>query len=711
MINAKREPNRLANEKSPYLLQHAHNPVNWYPWCDEAFEKAKADNKPIFLSIGYSTCHWCHVMERESFEDEEIAAYLNEHYISIKVDREERPDVDHIYMTACQAMTGHGGWPLSVFMTPDKKPFYIGTYFPPATKWGRPGFIDVIKQLQDKWETEQEQLIKASEQMVKSVQPRFTAFESGKVEERIISRAYKQFAADFDEMFGGFGGAPKFPTPHNLMFLLRYWKATGKEDALNMVEKTLDSMYRGGIYDHIGFGFARYSTDQQWLVPHFEKMLYDNALLAYTYLEAYQATERDHFRKVAEEIFTYILRDMTDDAGGFYSAEDADSEGEEGKYYVWMPKLVHDILDFEEAELFCKAYDISECANFENTNIPNLINASYVRLAHEYGIEQAELFERLERSRQKLFEAREKRIKPHKDDKILTSWNGLMIAAFAKGAQVLKRPIYQEAAAKAIDFIMSNLRREDGRLLARYRDGEAKYLAYVDDYAFLIWGLVEQYEATFDAKYLAWALELQEQMHELFWDKQDGGYYFYGTDGEQLLTRPKEIYDGAIPSGNSVAAYNLIRLAKMTGRQDIEQQAEAIMQAFAGTISEYPRAYSYFLIAMQFALGGSREIVIVGKPEDIQTLNMLDTIRSSFLPDAVVVFCSEEEGDLRTAKLEEIAPLIKDKSAVGGKATAYICQNSSCQAPVTDIEAVKQLLSSDKLTSDKSIKDNRHTSL
>ena len=711
MINAKREPNRLANEKSPYLLQHAHNPVNWYPWCDEAFEKAKADNKPIFLSIGYSTCHWCHVMERESFEDEEIAAYLNEHYISIKVDREERPDVDHIYMTACQAMTGHGGWPLSVFMTPDKKPFYIGTYFPPATKWGRPGFIDVIKQLQDKWETEQEQLIKASEQMVKSVQPRFTAFESGKVEERIISRAYKQFAADFDEMFGGFGGAPKFPTPHNLMFLLRYWKATGKEDALNMVEKTLDSMYRGGIYDHIGFGFARYSTDQQWLVPHFEKMLYDNALLAYTYLEAYQATERDHFRKVAEEIFTYILRDMTDDAGGFYSAEDADSEGEEGKYYVWMPKLVHDILDFEEAELFCKAYDISECANFENTNIPNLINASYVRLAHDYGIEQAELFERLERSRQKLFEAREKRIKPHKDDKILTSWNGLMIAAFAKGAQVLKRPIYQEAAAKAIDFIMSNLRREDGRLLARYRDGEAKYLAYVDDYAFLIWGLVEQYEATFDAKYLAWALELQEQMHELFWDKQDGGYYFYGTDGEQLLTRPKEIYDGAIPSGNSVAAYNLIRLAKMTGRQDIEQQAEAIMQAFAGTISEYPRAYSYFLIAMQFALGGSREIVIVGKPEDIQTLNMLDTIRSSFLPDAVVVFCSEEEGDLRTAKLEEIAPLIKDKSAVGGKATAYICQNSSCQAPVTDIEAVKQLLSSDKLTSDKSIKDNRHTSL
>jgi uncharacterized protein YyaL (SSP411 family) len=695
MTNSNRVPNRLLKEKSPYLLQHAHNPVNWYPWSEEAFEVAKAENKPIFLSIGYSTCHWCHVMERESFEDAEIAEYLNEHYISIKVDREERPDVDHIYMTACQAMTGHGGWPLSVFMTPDKKPFYIGTYFPPATKWGRPGFIDIIRQLQDKWETEQQQLILASEQMVKSVQPRFTAFESGQVEERIITRAYKQFAADFDEMYGGFGGAPKFPTPHNLMFLLRYWKSTGNEDALNMVEKTLDSMYRGGIYDHIGFGFARYSTDQQWLVPHFEKMLYDNALIAYTYLEAYQATERDEFRKAAEEIFTYVLRDMTDDAGGFYSAEDADSEGEEGKYYVWMPMLVHDILDFEEAELFCKAYDISECANFEDTNIPNLINASFVRLAHEYGIEQAELLERLERSRQKLFEAREKRIKPHKDDKILTAWNGLMIAAFAKGAQVLKRPIYQDTAAKAIDFVMNKLRRDDGRLLARYRGDEAKYLAYVDDYAFFIWGLIEQYEATFDAKYLAYAIELQEQLHELFWDNDAGGYYFYGTDGEQLLTRPKEIYDGAIPSGNSVAAYNLIRLAKMTGRQDLEQRAEAIMEAFAGTISDYPRAYSYFLIAMQFALGGSREIVIVGKPEDIQTLNMLDAIRSSFLPDTVVVLCSEEENDLTSAKLHELAPLIKDKSAVAGKTTAYICQNSSCQAPVTDIEAIKQLLSSD----------------
>lgn len=694
MTNKNKGPNRLANEKSPYLLQHAMNPVDWYPWGDESFTKAKNENKPIFLSIGYSTCHWCHVMERESFENEEIATYLNENFVSVKVDREERPDVDHIYMTACQAMTGHGGWPLSVFMTPDQKPFYIGTYFPPETKWGKPGFNEVIEQLSDKWKEEHEKVLEASEKMVKSVKPRFTDFDSGKVEERILTRAYKQFAADYDELFGGFGGAPKFPTPHNLMFLLRYWKQTNNEDALKMVEKTLDAMYRGGIYDHIGFGFARYSTDQQWLVPHFEKMLYDNALLAYTYLEGYQATERPEFKKVAEEIFTYVLRDMTHEEGGFFSAEDADAEGEEGKFSVWMPREIHDILEFEEAELFCKAYDISECTNFENTCIPNMINTSHVRIAHEYGITQEELQTRLEQSRQRLYGAREKRIKPHKDDKILTAWNGLMIAAFAKGAQVLKRPIYKETAAKAIDFIINKLRREeDGRLLARYRDGESRYLAYIDDYAFLIWGLVEQYEATFDTKYLELSLELHGQMKELFWDEEQHGYFFYGADGEELLTRPKEIYDGAIPSGNSVAAYCTIRLAKLTGRPEFEKDAEDLMKAFAGSIGEYPRAYSFFLVAMQLALYPSREIVIAGKAEDIQTLNMLDTIRSKFLPDTVVVFRSEQESDKMMERLEQLAPLVKDKASVNGKTTAYICENNSCQAPITDAKIIKEMLS------------------
>ncbi|OEF95850.1 thioredoxin domain-containing protein [Desulfuribacillus alkaliarsenatis] len=644
MTNNNMQPNRLKNEKSPYLLQHVLNPVNWYPWCDEAFEKAQAENKPIFLSIGYSTCHWCHVMERESFEDEQIAKYLNEHYISIKVDREERPDVDHIYMTACQAMTGHGGWPLSVFMTPDKKPFYIGTYFPPESKWGKPGFIEVIQQLHEKWENEHDKVLAASEQMVKSVEPRYSKFEPGEVEYRTLTRAYKQFAADYDTKFGGFGGAPKFPTPHNLMFLLRYWKQTGDEQALNMVEKTLDSMYRGGIYDHIGFGFARYSTDQQWLIPHFEKMLYDNALLAYTYLEAYQATGKDDYARAADEIFTYVLRDMTDEQGGFCSAEDADSEGEEGKFYVWTPQEVNDILDFEDAALYCKVYDISECANFENKSIPNLINTSYVRIAHEYGISQEELRTRLEQIRLKLFDARDKRIKPLKDDKILTAWNGLMIAAFAKGAQVLKKPIYKDVARRSIDFIMTYLRRSDGRLLARFRDGESKYLAYLDDYAFLIWGLIEQYEASFEMRYLEQAIELHQQMKELFWDEQKHGYFFYGNDGEELISRPKEIYDGAIPSGNSVAVYNALRLARITGKQEYEQEAEQIMRAFAGTINEYPRAYSFFLIAIQFALGNTgRRPPITEDSKDIQELVPTDEAQAQIQTQAQTQYQTQSQ--------------------------------------------------------------------
>ncbi|OEH85029.1 thioredoxin [Desulfuribacillus stibiiarsenatis] len=680
--------NRLAKEKSPYLLQHAHNPVDWFAWSEEAFETAKQQNKPIFLSIGYSTCHWCHVMEKESFESEQVAAILNEHFISVKVDREERPDVDHIYMTACQAMTGHGGWPLTVFMTHDKKPFYIGTYFPTETKWGRPGFMEVLNQINEKWQNNHEQVLEASEQMTTAIQPRFTEFEPGTAEERTITRAYKQFAADYDEMFGGFGGAPKFLTPHNLMFLLRYWKQTGSEDALKMVEKTLDSMYRGGIYDHIGFGFSRYSTDQEWLVPHFEKMLYDNALMAYTYLEAYQATQREEFARVAEEIFTYVLRDMTHPEGSFYSAEDADSEGVEGKFYVWKPQEVLEVLGQEEGQLYCKAYDISDCSNFENYSIPNLIRASFVRIAHEYGITIEKLEERLEISRSKLLEHRQKRVHPHKDDKILTAWNGLMIAAFAKGAQVLKRPIYKETAEKAIQFIMNNLRREDGRLLARYRDGEAKFLAYLDDYAFMTWGLIEQYQATFDAKYLEMALQLQQQTDQLFWDDKDGGYFFYGTDGEQLLTRPKEIYDGAIPAGNSVIAFNTIRLARLTGNQELEKRAEQIIESFAGTINEYPRAYSFFLLAIQFALGDTREIVIVGKQEDIDTLRMLDTLRSSFLPDAVILFRPEQQ-DAKTP-IDKIAPFILGKDAIAGKATAYICENQSCQSPITDIDDMIQ---------------------
>lgn len=636
-------------------------------------------------------------MSKESFEDTEIADYLNQHYVSIKIDREERPDIDHIYMTACQAMIGSGGWPLSVFMTADKKPFYIGTYFPPHSKWGKPGFLDVLQKIQENWHNDYQLVLRDSEQLVKAVEPRFTRFEAGKIDERIIMRAYKQFAAEYDEKFGGFGAAPKFPTPHSLMFLLRYWKQSGNEDALMMVEKTLDCMYRGGIYDHIGFGFARYSTDQQWLVPHFEKMLYDNALLAYVYLEAYQATQKEEYCKVAEAVLTYVMRDMVAPQGGFYSAEDADSEGIEGNYYVWTPQEIHDILEFEEADLFCKVYDITGCANFENKSIPNLIHTSHIHICHEFGISREELDERLENARSKLFAAREQRIKPHKDDKILTGWNGLMIAAFAKAFQILKRPAYRETAAQAIECVLTKLRRrQDGRLYARYRDGEAKYLAYIDDYAFFIWGLIEQYQATFEPQYLELALELREQMKQLFWDEQNGGYFFYGSDGESLLSRPKEVYDGAIPSGNSVAAYVTIRLAKMTGRQELLEEAEALMKAFAGTVAEYPRAYPFFLMAIQFAVIPTKEIVIAGDSLDIQALKMVDAIRAKFLPDTVVVFCPQEQGKQMMERMEKVAPLVRDKRPLAkGKATAYICQNQTCKLPITDAEEMEQMLNSE----------------
>lgn len=452
MNTKQRYTNKLISEKSPYLLQHAHNPVDWFPWGDEAFEKAKGEEKPIFLSIGYSTCHWCHVMARESFEDDEVAELLNKHFVSIKVDREERPDIDMIYMNACQAMTGQGGWPLTVVMTPDKKPFFAGTYFPKESKWGRPGLMDILKQLIEVWEKERSRIDTVGNQVMRILQAQDHG-TPGKLEESIIEEAFHEFSINFDVKYGGFGMAPKFPTPHNLLFLLRYWHKTGDNKALQMAEKTLEAMAKGGIFDHIGFGFHRYSTDGNWLVPHFEKMLYDNALLAYVYTEAYQATKKNLYKDIAGKIFTYVLRDMTSPEGGFYSAEDADSEGEEGKFYVWTPAEVEEVLGDEDGKWFCRTFDISSKGNFEGKSIPNLINGKIVEN------------DRVIRCREKLFSAREKRIHPHKDDKILTSWNGLMIAAFAKGARVFKDNTLCEAAERAVDFIFSKLINKEGRLL------------------------------------------------------------------------------------------------------------------------------------------------------------------------------------------------------------------------------------------------------
>ncbi|MFZ5640985.1 MAG: thioredoxin domain-containing protein [Bacillota bacterium] len=675
MKTATRTSNRLINEKSPYLLQHAHNPVEWYPWGDEAFKKAKKEDKPVFLSIGYSTCHWCHVMERESFEDEEVATVLNEHFVSIKVDREERPDIDTIYMSVCQAMTGHGGWPLTVVMTPDKKPFFAGTYFPKNNARGMPGLISILQRIAHLWQNNKDELIASGDKIIEAVETSYFAHNKGEANREVLDRAFDYYEQNFDSRYGGFGRAPKFPTPHNLSFLLRYWKMTGDAAALEMVEKTLDAMYRGGIYDHIGFGFTRYSTDRQWLVPHFEKMLYDNALLAIAYLETYQATGKEQYARVAREIFTYVLRDMTSPEGAFYSAEDADSEGEEGKFYVWTPEEVKEVLGSEEGERFCRAFDITPRGNFEGKSIPNLIETGLVTGFGEAG--------------EKLFRHREKRVHPFKDDKILTAWNGLMITAMAFGARVLQDDRYAAAAEKAAQFIMGRLRREDGRLLARYRDGEAAYPAYVDDYAFLIWGLIELSQATFKPDFLKQALELNSDMLKFFWDEEHGGLYQYGSDAETLISRPKEIYDGAMPSGNSVAAVNLLRLARLTGDTGLEETAVKQLRAFGGTVSETPPGHAHFLMAVYLNETSPVEVTIVGDPGAADTREMVNQVKSGFRPETLLtVKATGKAGE----ELTQLAPYVAERQAVDGKATAYVCKDFACQAPVTNPQELARLL-------------------
>lgn len=680
--------NRLAQEKSPYLLQHAHNPVNWFPWGEEAFNKAKAENKPIFLSVGYSTCHWCHVMEKESFENDEVAELLNESYISIKVDREERPDIDNLYMAYCQALTGQGGWPLTVLLTPDQKPFYAGTYFPKDTKYGRIGMMDMLSQIRDKWTEDRENIVKSGDDIVERMNRQQTKItQPGQFSEELVHRGYKTFVSSFDEVYGGFGGAPKFPTPHHLMFLSTYSHVYQEPQALNMVRKTLDHMYSGGIYDHIGFGFSRYSTDEKWLVPHFEKMLYDNSLLAIAYLDGYRLTSDTKYAHIAESIFTYVLRDMTSPEGAFYSAEDADSEGVEGKFYVFTRDEIEEVLGLEEMHKYCNVYDITPEGNFEGNNIPNLIPFSTAEIAEQRDLNELALRTDLEEARQKLFDYREQRVHPSKDDKVLTAWNGMMIAALARASQTLQKPEYAQAAVKAADFIWEHMRREDGRLLARYRDGEAAYSAYVDDYAYLIWGLQELYEATGMAKYLQYAITLKEQLITLFWDEQQGGFYFTGQDGEQLITRTKEIYDGAMPSGNSVAAWTLAKLAAVTQDIELRQYAEQIVTTFTGTAEQYPTGYSMLLLAGLQLLQGNQEIVLAGKVEDIHFQEMIAEVQKAYLPFAsLIIHADGTSGEA----IRELLPHLQDKGMQQSQATAYICEGFVCHEPLTTVEALRE---------------------
>lgn len=687
--------NRLIHEKSPYLLQHAYNPVDWHAWDDQAFAKARRDDKPIFLSIGYSTCHWCHVMERESFEDRQVADLLNRVFVCIKVDREERPDLDHIYMSVCQAITGSGGWPLTILLSPDKRPFFAGTYFPKNTVFGRIGVMELAEHVDNLWRTARRDINKTAESILRSVQAMNTAAPGELPGEDLLHIAYGQLEQRFDENYGGFGSAPKFPTAHNLFFLLRYWKRTGEVKALAMVEKTIRSMSSGGIYDHIGFGFHRYSTDKHWLLPHFEKMLYDQALLAIACLETYQATGKNIYASLAGEIFTYVLRDMTSSLGGFYSAEDADSEGKEGKFYLWTVEETKAVLGEEDAALFNKLYNVKPAGNFHDeatgaltgTNIPHLTEKT-AELAGRLGLSDERLAEKLDNLRHSLYIAREKRIHPSKDDKVLTDWNGLMIAALAIGGRVLSNERYIASAKKAVEFIFSRLK-SGGRLIKRYRDGEASLPAHLDDYSFFIWGLLELYETTFDAAYLSEALALNQVAYDRFWDQESGSFYFTADDAEELPLRHRELYDGAIPSGNSVAAMNSLRLARLTGNGQLEERAGSIARAFSREIRRAAQAYTQMLCTVDFMIGPPLEIVIAGNLKAKDTQYMLKTLYSAFVPNKIVLLHPSGE---ESRNIGEIAPHIGKRHSIQGKATAYVCRNFSCQAPVTDTGELMKLL-------------------
>ena len=686
----KRAPNRLIYEKSPYLLQHAENPVDWYAWGEEAFRKAKKEDKPIFLSIGYATCHWCHVMAHESFEDEEVAQVLKKYFIAIKVDREERPDIDTIYMSVCRAMTGQGGWPLSIFMTHEGKPFFAGTYFPKSSRMGMPGFMDIIKKVAFLWEGDRGQPLEASEKITKhlnSISDSSTSTFALNVE--TLKKGYKQLEMTFDPNWGGFGTAPKFPTPHHLTFLLRWHKRSGDSGALKMVEKTLDAMKRGGIFDQIGFGFHRYSVDKRWLVPHFEKMLYDQALLAMAYIEAYQVTGNVKYAQGAHEIFTYVRRDMTSPHGGFYSAEDADSEGIEGLFYFFTPHEVREHLGEKRGNLFCRFYDITEKGNFEEGRSIVHMPMALQDFAEKEGMDAQKFEKALEDARKILFAIRERRIHPQKDDKILTSWNGLMIAAFAKGYQAFGNQAYADAARRAADFILKNLRTSDGRLLRRYRQGDAAYPGYLDDYAFLVAGLLDLYEATFEISYLKEAIELNEAMVDVFWDKQGGGLYFTGQGNESLITRSKEVYDGALPSGNSVAALNFLRLSRMTGNINLEQRAEQLIRAFSKQVADQPMAYTQLLIALDFLSGPSQEIVIAGDSTLAKTQAMIYAVQRSFLPNKVLLLRLQgTEGK----QLASLSPFVEAMNSINNQPTVYVCENYACKTPIKDVDALKAIL-------------------
>lgn len=674
--------NKLISETSPYLLQHAHNPVDWYPWGPEALERARSEDKPILLSIGYSACHWCHVMEHESFENEEIARLMNENFVCIKVDREERPDLDSIYMNAVQMMTGHGGWPMTMFLATNLKPFYGGTYYPPEDRRGMAGFPRVLTAIADSYKNRREEILSTADAVTAELRKndRFVASNEMLTTE-VLNQAFSALAGNFDPTHGGFGGAPKFPPSMTLMFLLRHYKRTNSPQALDMVEKTLQKMAGGGMYDHLGGAFARYSVDARWLVPHFEKMLYDNALLTRIYLYAYQQTRNPLYRRIAEETLEYIMRDMTDRSGGFYSSEDADSEGVEGKFYLWTQAEVLSVLGADDGEVFCKFFDVTEEGNFEHGN--SIINTprSLEEIATELNKSTEELNRIITAGKRKLFHAREGRVRPGRDDKTLAAWNGLMLTAFAEAANILGRDDYRQVAVRNAEFIATRLIK-DGRLLRTYKGGQAKLNGYLEDYAYVIEGLLAVYEATFELKFFKQARELADTMVARFWDAQGSGFYFTSSDHEELITRTKDYFDNATPSGNSVSAITLLKLGLLTQESEYTRCAVTMLRGLRSAMVRYPSAFGYMLCALDFYLSEPKEIAMVGKLDSHEVRSFVEEIYSRYIPNKVVA-ASEPGDDAAAAEIQ----LLAGRSAIEGKATAYVCRNYTCLEPGTTVEA------------------------
>ncbi|CAN5643758.1 thioredoxin domain-containing protein [soil metagenome] len=680
-MNKPKPANRLIKETSPYLLQHAYNPVDWYAWGEEAFAKAKAEDKPVLISIGYSACHWCHVMEHESFEDEETARLMNENFVNIKIDLEERPDVDQIYMTFVQLTSGHGGYPLNVFLTPDKLPFFGGTYFPPVNRYNMPSFQRVLLSIAETWRERRDELLHSANEVLGEIRRvGLTDATGAELSKDQLDSALQSFVKYFDAANGGFGGAPKFPPPMSLEFLLRYYKRTGSENALEMVKKTCTKMAHGGIYDQLGGGFHRYTVDAIWLTPHFEKMLYDNAQLARIYLHLFQVTKDEFYKRIAVETLEYVRREMLDKKGGFYTAQDADSEGVEGKFFVWTPEEVTEILGETDAQIFHFYYAVSEDGNFEEKNILNVKN-SIAETAEALKISAEKLKKVLERGREKLFTTREKRIKPFRDEKVLTAWNGLMLATFSEASAILENQDYLEIARKNADFILENLQK-DGYLLRSWKDGEAKLNAYLEDYANFADGLIELFQVSGEVKYLKEAKRVADLLITEFWDEEGGAFFFTASNHEELLVRSKDFYDNATPSGNSAAADVLLKLSHLVGDEKYERFAVAVLRLVAPQIRRYPQAFGRSLSVLEFYLYSTKEIVILGEKGN----ELEREVWNTFLPNKVLVLAENAEENA------EFIPLLQERKMIDEKPTAYVCENFTCQKPVTAAEELKEQL-------------------